>query len=239
VSKEIVDTPASRSRDRDRRQETQVFEQGIFSIFSRHSKNRGPNLDRSRPGQFTDEVARKTQWSPLRDSGSLRSRRLSQVNAHRCECPPTLEIKGVSLFFITGGIAAFFLLSREGFTFSTIVLSLGALAIISAGIAMMYLASAPIVFDKTTGLFWKGRRSPDLSIFMTDPQNLARLADIHAIQLISKLQTDNIGVFCELNLVMDNGRRIHVLDQRNADMIREYGKTLSRFLEKPFWDATR
>lgn len=215
-----------------------MFEQGIFSIFSRRPKNCEPNLGQSRSEQFTDEVAGKTQWSPLRDSGSLRSHRLVRVNTHRYECLPTIEIRGVSLFFIAGGAAAFFLLFRERFTFSTIVLSLGALAIISAGIAMIYLASAPIVFDKTTGLFWKGRRSPDPSISMTDPRNCTRLTDVHAVQLISKLQTDNIGVFCELNLVMDNGRRIHVLDQRNADMIREYGKTLSRFLEKPLWDAT-
>lgn len=144
----------------------------------------------------------------------------------------------MSLFFIAGGTVAFFLLFLERFTFSTVVLSLGALAIISAGVVMMYLSSTPIVFDKTVGLFWKGRKSPDSSISMTDSHNCTRLTDVHAVQLISKLQTDNIGVFCELNLVMDNGRRIHVLDQRNADMIREYGKTLSRFLEKPLWDAT-
>ena len=43
----------------------------------------------------------------------------------------------------------------------------------------------------------------------------------------------------ELNLVLDDGSRINVVDHGNLDRLRGDATTLSRFLSKPVWDATR
>jgi hypothetical protein len=42
----------------------------------------------------------------------------------------------------------------------------------------------------------------------------------------------------ELNLVLDDGSRINVVDHGNLDRLRSDAQTLSRFLDKPVWDAT-
>jgi hypothetical protein len=41
----------------------------------------------------------------------------------------------------------------------------------------------------------------------------------------------------ELNLVLDDGRRINVIDHGNLDRLRSDAQPLSRFLDKPVWDA--
>ncbi len=43
----------------------------------------------------------------------------------------------------------------------------------------------------------------------------------------------------ELNLVLDDGSRINVVDHGNLDRLRGDAQTLSRFLDKPVWDATQ
>jgi hypothetical protein len=43
----------------------------------------------------------------------------------------------------------------------------------------------------------------------------------------------------ELNLVLNDGSRINVVDHGNLERLRSDASTLSRFLDKPVWDATR
>ena len=42
----------------------------------------------------------------------------------------------------------------------------------------------------------------------------------------------------ELNLVLEDGSRVNVVDQGNLKRLRSDAQTLSRFLDKPVWDAT-
>ena len=42
----------------------------------------------------------------------------------------------------------------------------------------------------------------------------------------------------ELNLVLEDGKRINVVDHENQDSLREDAGTLAAFLDKPIWDAT-
>jgi hypothetical protein len=41
----------------------------------------------------------------------------------------------------------------------------------------------------------------------------------------------------ELNLVLDDGSRINVVDHGNLERLRSDAQTLSQFLGKPVWDA--
>jgi hypothetical protein len=117
---------------------------------------------------------------------------------------------------------------------------LGSAVFFLAGGTMMFFMTKPMVFDKIRGCYWKGRKKPDAVSARQRPGCCARLDEIHALQLLPKIATDGrIDSIYELNLVLTEGGRIHLTDQRNLGAAREYAETLSRFLERPVWDATQ
>jgi hypothetical protein len=67
----------------------------------------------------------------------------------------------------------------------------------------------------------------------------ARLEEIHALQLVAEnCRSDNDTYRSyELNLILKDGKRINVVDHGNESKLREDAQTLSRFIEKPVWDA--
>ena len=89
------------------------------------------------------------------------------------------------------------------------------------------------------GFFWKGWKAPDEVFDKKTLKHYAKLEKIHALQLISGHVTGGRSSFhsYELNLVLDNGKRINVVDHSHQDKLREDAGTLSVFLEKPVWDA--
>ena len=70
----------------------------------------------------------------------------------------------------------------------------------------------------------------------TDAESgLVKLNTIHALQLIKeRCRTKNY----ELNLVLESGQRINVVDHGGLNRIREDANQLSQFLCIPVWDAT-
>jgi hypothetical protein len=117
------------------------------------------------------------------------------------------------------------------------------LAFTTGGACMLYFGTAPIVFDRRRGFFWKGRKNPDHVFDKGTLKHFAELEQIHALQLISKLvrnsgSEDGPFLCYELNLVLEDGKRINVLNQGNQDRLREDADTLAAFLDKPVWDAT-
>ncbi len=62
---------------------------------------------------------------------------------------------------------------------------------------------------------------------------------MHALQLISEYVSGKSSYYSyELNLVLDDGSRINVVDHGNLAAIREDAGKLALFLAKPLWDAT-
>ncbi len=112
------------------------------------------------------------------------------------------------------------------------------LAFAAAGGAMMIFGFAPATFDKQAGYFWKGRKNPRHAL----PRQLTAFTEIeriYALQLVSEYCRGNKNSYYsyELNLVLTDGSRINVIDHGSLDTIRQQADTLSRFLEKPVWDA--
>ncbi len=75
-----------------------------------------------------------------------------------------------------------------------------------------------------------------------DPKSLkyfAEIEQIHALQLISEYcRSDKNSYYSyELNLILEDGKRINVVDHGNLGKIRDQAATLSEFLRKPVWDA--
>jgi hypothetical protein len=199
------------------------------------------------PSQFADPVAHRTAWGPAKGGGaSFCTHKLSQVDPYRAEFRATLGARAFYLFFVVLGVVAMvaFLAatpSKGGATssFTVVFPVLIGLVFAIAGGAMFYFGTAPIVFDKVGGCFWKGRKDPNKTINMTGQDGFTPLEQIHSLQLISEYcrGKDSSYYSYELNLVLEDGKRVNVIDHGNLDQIRKDARTLSGFLQKPLWDA--
>jgi len=147
----------------------------------------------------------------------------------------TLEALSFYLFFLFGGTVPFFLVSGD--VFSNIVLMSAGVAFSAAGGYGLYVCTTPAIFDKGRGFFWRGRKEPDALFGNIHLKDNVQLQDIHALQLVTNYATDGGSYMYEINLVLNDGRRINVVVQRNVVTARENARTLSQFLERPIWDA--
>jgi hypothetical protein len=204
----------------------------------------GPAKQPIDPTKFGDPLALTIKWTPATKGGTnFRTHRLIQIDFSRVEFKPATAAKVFYAFFsLLGiGLATTFFFQRKptgDLAFDAIIpLLFGGLAI--AGGLMFYFGSAPIVFDKGVGYFWKGRKSPQDSPEPGSIKKLALLEDIHAIQLVAEfVRTGKASYYSyELNLVLNDGKRMTVIDHGNLKRLREDANKLSQFLGKPVWDA--
>lgn len=203
-----------------------------------------PTFDASR---FGDPVALKTQWTPAKGGGTnFRTHKLIEVSPYRIEFRASAGAKIFCAVFMVSGLGFSVVFSAIEFsngTFSSdiemMMPILFGLLFFTAGALMLYFAAAPAVFDKASGYFWKGRKSPQ---DVPDPRslkNVVQMSQIHALQLLAEyVRSDKSSYYSyELNLVLEDGKRLNVVDHGNQTKLREDAKTLSEFLGKPVWDA--
>ena len=193
------------------------------------------------PSALNDEVAQRTQWDPAKQGGaSFRTHRLKRVDSNRIE----LKASGGALLFY----AVFLLVGLGiivGFTLGpgvrgNVLPIVFGVVFAAVGGGMLWAGSAPIVFDKRKEAYWKGRKSPYDVRHANELKEYAELDRIHALQIVSEYIRGNKSSYhsYELNLVLDDGSRLNVVDHGNAAKLREDARVLSEFLEKPVWDAT-
>jgi hypothetical protein len=214
--------------------------------------------------RHADSVAEKTQWGPkTKGKGAyVCTHRLVRISPERVEFRPSIAIKifclGITLFPI--GImvgAAAHKLSSGGLSFDIETFGDPDTALFFFGLIILVLVIWAILsqartvrrtFDKRMGLFWRGRETPDKTSKTDISKSLARLEDIHALQLVSEWvyyvkakATGNATVSSydsfELNLVLKNAKRINVVDHAGRSELRRNARTLAEFLDKPLWDA--
>ncbi len=146
------------------------------------------------PAQFGDPVAMKTDWGPAKGGGTnFRTHKLVEVNQDRLEFKAAAGAKLFYLIFFLAGIGLmigfiFSGYSSEGFSFNTtlIMLPLIGLVFTLVGGCLMYFGTAPVVFDKRMGSFWKGRKAPSMVLRRTSLKHFTELDKIHALQIISE-----------------------------------------------------
>jgi len=199
------------------------------------------------PLRFDDPIAVQTAWSPLKNGGTnFRTHRLVEHDSARLEFRAAAGAKLFYLVFFFVGVGALVGVSYAnirsgefGFNGQTIMPILIGFVFALAGGCLFYFGTAPIVFDRRRGYFWKGRKSPDEVFDKTKLKRFAELQDIHALQLISEYVSGNKNSYYsyELNLVLKDGSRTNVVDHGSIGRLREDADTLSAFLEKPVWDA--
>ena len=197
--------------------------------------------------RFNDPIAEKTQWSPAKGGGAnFKTHNLVKVDYSRIEFRSSVGAKLFYLIFLLVGLGVMIgvsiaKISDGTFGFNAETLLILAFGSIFAGVggALFYYGSAPVVFDKKLGYFWKGRKSPREVFNKNSIKHLAKLEDVHAIQLISEFVRGNKSSYhsYELNLVLKDASRMNVIDHGNVKSIRENAQTLSAFLDKPVWDA--
>jgi hypothetical protein len=202
-----------------------------------------PNENRTvDPSRFEDPMARQADWNPAKGGGvNYRTHNLTEVNSNRLEFRASLVTKLLCLLFILFGVGMLSILYFEFFSQRTNTQALGfvGLLLITIGVYMLYANTAPIVFDKQKGFFWKGRKAPDEMSNGETLKDAVRLGEIQALQLISEYCKGNKSSYFsyELNLVLKNGQRINVIDHGNRNKLRENAATLSAFLAIPVWDG--
>ncbi len=199
------------------------------------------------PSRFGDPVAAQTDWSPAKAGGSSFTRHtMTKVSPYRIEFRASGGAKVFSIIFVLMGIGiafgfSFFHFSHGTFSPSlvTVVPLLFGIVFTAIGGGMFYYFTAPIVFDKSTASFYKGRKASGKESDNNTMKYFARLEEIHALQLVSENCRGNDHSYrsYELNIVLKNGRRINVVDHGNESKLRDDARTLSRFIERPVWDA--
>ena len=199
------------------------------------------------PARFGDPVALQTQWTPAKRGGSnFRTHTLITAGPTRVEFRASAGAKVFYLlFFLVGsGVlvalsAAWFWGDAGSFNRGFLIPLLLGLIFMVLGAYMFLTGTAPIVFEKGRGVFWKGRKGPDEAMDSRKAADFVRLDTVHAVQLIAEyISGKNSYYSYELNLVLKDGNRVSIIDHGNLDRIREDARALALFLGKPLWDAT-
>jgi hypothetical protein len=199
------------------------------------------------PSRFDDPVAMQTDWTPARGGGTnFRTHKLVEISPDRLEFQTSLGARLFYLVFLLAGTGILAGFSVSGFFSGSLALDMDTLLPMGiglvfaiAGACLLYFGTAPVVFDRRTGFFWKGRTAPGEVFDNSTLKHCAELKKIYALQLISEYCSGNKSSYYsyELNLVLDDGRRINVIDHGNKNKLREDAGMVSAFLEKPVWDA--
>jgi hypothetical protein len=199
------------------------------------------------PSTLGDPVAMRTEWNPAKGGGaSFCTHKLVTVNSNRMEFRASIGAKLFYLVFLIAGLGVMFAfsgakLSSGGFAFDmeTIMpLSIG-LIFSCVGGCLLYFGTAPIVFDKRRGYFWKGRKSPAEVSDKRSLKHFAQLDEIHALQLISEYCSGDKSSYYsyEMNIVLKDGQRINVVDHGKQSKLKDDAGVIAGFLGVPVWDA--
>jgi len=200
------------------------------------------------PSKFDDPIAAKTEWSPAKGGGAnFKTHNLVRVNRNRFIFRSSIGARiFYSVFLLIGlGFAFGFSYYRimEGkfdFSMNSIFPILFGSIFSLAGGLMLFFGTKPIVFEKGSGYFWKGRKNPQFRRNVNDSKDSAKLSEIHALQIIKEYVSGDKSSYYsyEINLVLNDASRINVVDHGKLQQIREDAEKLSQFLKKPVWDAT-
>jgi hypothetical protein len=202
------------------------------------------------PSGIDDPIARRTAWAPMACGANFCTHRLFNVGENRLEFRPTKEGRTFSLYFITIGFVIFFALlvglascSIHGRVTPAALVIIGC-AFVGFGLYDRYRTLMPIVFDSHLGLFWKGKRSKQLTTFSQHP---TRFNDIHALQLVSLYHPSRKGTrgnkgtrsyySYELIAVLKDATRVSIVHHGGRKELLEDATTLSQFLTRPLWNG--
>lgn len=207
------------------------------------------------PEDFQDPIAIRAAWHPLsKRHATLFKRVLHRSGEDRAEFELSLWVLLLQAAACLAGAAIYFherlesLFGVEWFDSQERFIAgitdahcIGAVFFFVGAISL-FLGTSPIVFDKRDGWFWRGRLTMLTEASPDGPgRRRARLNHVHAIQLLYEArrgsENEPVDVF-EMNLVLDDARRVHVLAHNDGTQLRIDATKLSEFLGVPIWDMS-
>lgn len=204
--------------------------------------------------QFDHPIAKVTEWSPIKSGGAnFKTAGIVVTPNHQLKVKKSVGGKlFYGLFGLIGfGVLSILLISILGIGPSDLQITElaeetgAAIGMLIFGFIFFLVGVIPLtrnknlVFDKAEGYCWEGNKSPRDVIRAEEIEKLIRLERIQALQLIKERisSSDSSYYSYELNLVLDDGSRVNVLDHGSLKSVREDAEILSKYLEVPVLDA--
>jgi hypothetical protein len=194
-----------------------------------------------------DPIAKAIEWDERAEGGGGVDHKLRHVGSSRVEFQPAHPRSWyiITLLMAAGATA---LVCFEGGSIGQIFSALlGGIGFSAFGWLLFHFSLTPVVFDKSSGNFWKGRKKPEQVSGNPPSKCIGRIDDIYALQLIltylimespDSAKDSHTYPQYQINLVMKNGTRINVVNYSNSsDSPVKNARALSMFLGKPLWDA--
>ena len=188
---------------------------------------------------FNDEVADKTRWEPLYVSTSnFKTKILESAHGSSLKYKTTIGMRIFISVFIACGILILFLTRSvlyeqwNDFSMQVLIGMLACLLFVALGITRHHFRVSPIVFDHKQSLFIKGRGNYSRKI---------PFSKIHALQLIFHPVVNTDGPDYDnyqLNLVLPDAERIHVVNYFDIGQARDDAAAISAMAGIILWDAT-
>jgi hypothetical protein len=191
------------------------------------------------PAAFGDPVALKTSWQPANpEAGGSRLARLVEVAPDRLEFRPSAlayaVFGGLSALGL-GGVAVGVWLMSDGDFRGAPIAGFSVMPLIMGGwiLGQMRRHAA---FDRREGLCWIARKT---GVAARDAARSCSRSSIHALQILREWLggPDQGSLSYELNLVLKDGRRLHLVDHDELQTMRADAARLARFLGCKVWDA--
>ncbi len=189
---------------------------------------------------FEDPLAGKIGWDSIQKI--CRAKLVSHRICDKTSGPDRLVMVPTNIFKLFAVFLAVIPLFPYAILFSKSEIPSGVLVmLICAPFVSVFLAiimkycSLHRIWDHNVGLFWmgNGRIGPleaSKSIFYRKEPLL--LEQIHALQFIQVSMQ-----FYELNMVLNNGDRVNIIDHDNRKILHEDAVNIAKFLGVPVWDA--
>ena len=195
-----------------------------------------------------DPLASRIDWDPLNSGGAnFKTQWLEKSASSLMRVRPTIGARLFALVFMLPGLGGLVIGVPYHFIGGDFGAGLFFIAwggvFFGAGMFMWYQFSRGFVFDKTAGRYFKGKDYDRSRRFSDDKQG--RLSDIHALQMLTERVTSSSSKggsssykSYEINLVLENGRRVNVMDHGNLSEIESSAREMARFLDVPVWRAS-
>ena len=201
---------------------------------------------RANPARFNHPLALAIEWTPLKGGGAtFRTHDLHLVGAGRIEFRQSVGFRlFLGLFMVAGVIL--FVLNLPGMPMHAAIGSkvlrgivMIASALVAVCMAVVLIRRDSVVFARTEGFFWSGRRKGARL-----PARHCALDTIAGLQILAERISD-VGDgrrrwSYELNLVLNDGKRLNVVDHGSLEDVRAAAEKIQMFLptRPPIWDAT-
>lgn len=186
--------------------------------------------------QYTEGGEIETYNTPLKKGGSsFKTKDIIFENGFAYTKPSKAANIFQWMFFILGDILFLFGLYLFLYKQENEVWILVLIGVIFSAIGFLMMRfTKKVYFDKAINVYHDGRGF-DPQIEKPDFEKQGRLKDIKALQIVKeKVKTQNNHFYSyEINLVLNGGNRINVVDHANLSEIKGQAEELSRFLDVP------